>query len=134
MREVKKAFARQLRKGQTIEEKLVWELLQKRKFKGFKFRRQHVLGGFILDFYCHELRLGLEIDGPIHLRQNEQDQDRQEAIEAKGIKIIRITNEEVANNKRSILTKINRVIGTSTAPSPSGRGQLKKAVSPGELG
>jgi very-short-patch-repair endonuclease len=134
MKEIKQAFAKQLRKGQTKAEKIIWELLHKRKFKGYKFRRQHLFAGFILDFYCHKLRLGLEIDGPIHQKQQEYDQQRQDAIEAKGIKIIRITNEEIADNKRSILTKISKAIGTSPAPSPSGRGPLKKTVPQGEPG
>ena len=56
MKEVKKIFARQLRKEQTEAEKVVWEMIRKRKLGGFKFRRQHVIEGFILDFYCPEIK------------------------------------------------------------------------------
>ncbi|MFH1683966.1 MAG: endonuclease domain-containing protein [Candidatus Margulisiibacteriota bacterium] len=110
MKENKKQFARTLRKEQTKAEKIVWELIRKRKFKNFKFRRQHVVEGFILDFFCHELRLGIEIDGGIHLKRKDYDEMRQEIIELEDIKIIRITNKEIAENKRSILKRIEEAI------------------------
>jgi very-short-patch-repair endonuclease len=66
MKEIKKRFARQLRQEQTKAEKIVWEQLRNRKFKGLKFRRQHVIEGFILDFYCPDAKLGIEVDGNIH--------------------------------------------------------------------
>ena len=62
----KKIFARELRKNFTPEEKKVWEVLKNRNFNNLKFRRQHVLQGFVVDFYCHELKLAIEIDGKIH--------------------------------------------------------------------
>ena len=110
MKEIKKKFARTLRKEQTKTEKIVWELIRNRKFKGFKFRRQHVVEGFVLDFYCHELMLGIELDGLIHLRRKDYDELRQEIIESKGIKIIRLTNQEINNNKRSVLKKIEQTL------------------------
>lgn len=109
MKEIKKTFARRLRKEQTKAEKIVWELLRNRKFKKYKFRRQHVIEGFVLDFYSHELRLGIEVDGGIHLRRKDYDQLRQEVIESKGIYIIRITNKEIKQNKRSILKKLEKI-------------------------
>ena len=122
MKEIKKRFARTLRKEQTKTEKIVWELLRNRKFMNLKFRRQHVIEGFVLDFYCHGLKLGIEIDGGIHLKRKDYDMLRQEAIESKGINIIRITNKEINKNKKLILKRIDKLINRATIPSPSGRG------------
>jgi very-short-patch-repair endonuclease len=106
MKEVKKYFARQLRKGQTKAEKIVWELIRDRKFRGLKFRRQHVIEGFVIDFYCPEHKLGVEVDGGIHLKRKDYDRLRQEVIESEGITVIRISNKELMNRKRSVLDKL----------------------------
>jgi len=110
VKEIKKTFARRLRKEQTKAEKIVWELLRNRKFKKYKFRRQHVIEGFVLDFYCHEIRLGIEVDGSIHLRRKDYDELRQEVIESKGIVITRITNKEIREDKRLILKKLEKLL------------------------
>lgn len=120
MKEKKKLFARYLRIEQTNAEKVVWELLRNRKFKGVKFRRQHVIEGFVVDFYCHELKLGIEIDGSIHLKRKDYDRIRQEIIESKNIKILRITNKDIKEKKRSILDRINKAMAGSASPSPPG--------------
>ncbi|MFH1683962.1 MAG: endonuclease domain-containing protein [Candidatus Margulisiibacteriota bacterium] len=121
MKEAKKQFARMLRKEQTKSEKTVWELIRNRKFGGFKFRRQHVVEGFILDFYCHELRIGIEVDGSVHLKQKDYDELRQEIIESEGINIIRITNRDIMERtNKAILKKIEKMINRSANPSPSG--------------
>jgi len=111
MKEIKKRFARILRKEQTKAEKTIWELIRDRKFMGLKFRRQHVIEGFVLDFYCHELRFGIEIDGGIHLKKKDYDKLRQEVIESEDINMIRVTNKEIAENKRSVLNKIKEAVG-----------------------
>ena len=110
MKEIKKTFARRLRKEQTKAEKVVWELLRNRKFKKHKFRRQHVIEGFVLDFYCNELKLGIEVDGGIHLKRKDYDELRQEAIESKGIYIVRVTNKEIKEDKRSVLKKLEKIL------------------------
>ena len=81
----KKLFARELRKESTKEEKKVWEILRDRRFLNLKFRRQHDIEGFIVDFYCHDLRLAIEIDGKVHDRQIDYDNLRQNLIEEKGL-------------------------------------------------
>lgn len=128
MKNIKKIFARTLRKDLTKTEKLVWELLRKRKFMGFKFRRQHVLEGFVLDFYCPELKLGIEIDGRIHLKQKDYDKARQDIIESKGVTIVRVANMEILHEKRSILRTLEQLIESSSTPSPSGRGRLMDSL------
>jgi len=110
MKEIKKKFARTLRKEQTKYEKVVWELIRNRKFENLKFRRQHVIEGFVLDFYCSELKFGIEVDGGIHYKRRSYDKIRQDIFESKGITLLRITNKEISQNKRLILNKIKKVI------------------------
>jgi len=105
----KKIFARNLRKESTKEEKLVWDELRNRRFLNLKFRRQHVIEGFVIDFYCHELRLAIEIDGGVHDKQEEYDQIRQSLIEDEGIHFIRISNVEVNEDINTLLEMIKEV-------------------------
>lgn len=71
----KRSLARRFRREPTSSEQLAWELLRNRRCLGLKFRRQQVIRGYIVDFYCAELRLALEIDGPIHQRADRVDED-----------------------------------------------------------
>ena len=101
-------FAEMLRKKMTNEEKKLWEFLRL-KPEGFKFRRQHPFGPYILDFYCHKAKLAIEIDGGYHKlpEQKKLDKTRTIEIENQGVKEIRFTIEEVMNQfevvKNSIL-------------------------------
>ena len=129
MKEIKKQFARTLRKGQTSTEEKVWSILRNRQCFGLKFRRQHVIEGFVVDFYCHEQRVAIEIDGGIHKNQKDYDEFRQIKIEAKDISFIRITNEEIGQDEYVVINKIKEKIEPSPlttlpiqSPSPSGRG------------
>lgn len=99
-------FARDLRKNQTETEDKLWWLLRKKNILGIKFRRQHVISGFVLDFYCPAAKLGIELDGKVHLRQREYDEARQEVIENRGIKVMRFKNEEIINNSDFVLNTI----------------------------
>jgi adenine-specific DNA-methyltransferase len=110
MKEIKKQFARTLRMEQTPAEEEVWELLRNRKCFGLKFRRQHVVEGFVVDFYCHEQRLGIEIDGGIHKKTKDYDEIRQEMIESKSTKLIRINNYEIQKDKTVVLRKIKEAL------------------------
>jgi len=110
MHQIKKEFARNLRKESTPEEKKVWEALRNRKFMGLKFRRQHVLKGFVVDFYCHSLNLSIEIDGKIHEKQAEYDLLRQALIEEKGIRFIRMTNQEINHNIEKLYNEIKKFL------------------------
>jgi len=117
----KKIFSRELRKNSTCEQKLVWEKLKNRQYKNLKFRRQHVLQGFVVDFYCHELKLILEIDGKIHEKQKEYDYLRQILIEEKGIRFIRVTNEETNTDINVLFHRIKEAIMDSSSknqPAP----------------
>lgn len=119
----KREFARQLRQDQTNAEEKVWAMIRDRRCFGLKFRRQHVVEGFVLDFYCHEQKLGIELDGGIHSKRmvKEYDRYRQQEIESKSIKIIRINNEDVEKDK--VLNKIKAALELSVfPPRPLGEG------------
>ena len=103
--------ARILRKNETVAEKYLWEQLNKKQL-GHKFRRQHPIWIFIADFYCHQLKLVIEVDGGIHLlpEQGEYDLRRTYEIEQFEIRVIRFTNEEVLGNIERVIEKIREVI------------------------
>ena len=100
--------AEQLRNNMTIAEKLLWEELKGKKFNGLKFRRQHPIQSYIADFYCHKLKLIIEIDGGYHNseKQIENDNERTEILEFNGLEVIRFSNKEVVNNLNYVLSKI----------------------------
>jgi cyclase len=103
--------AKELRNRLTDAEKILWMHLRTRP-KGYKFRRQHPTKNYILDFYCHALKLAIEADGEIHNEKDIMlaDVERQKNLEAAGIKFIRFTNEEITNNLNSVIEKLNFVI------------------------
>ena len=104
--------ARLLRNNMTAAEKTLWIYLQNKKFEGYKFRRQHPLHLFIVDFYCHELGLIIEVDGAYHetKEQEEEDEKRTELLKFQGLTVIRFTNEEVLTDIDAVLTKIKEAI------------------------
>ena len=119
------ANARELRKNQTDAEELLWQLLRRRQLNNLKFRRQHPLKtGFILDFYCAEAKLGIELDGGYHndTEQQEYDAERTEIVNEYGINIIRFSNEEVLQDTENVLKKIASSPRPTGHPSPFWRG------------
>jgi very-short-patch-repair endonuclease len=102
--------ARQLRKEQTWAEKLVWRWLRDRRFNGYKFRRQHPVGIYYLDFFCEEAKLSIELDGRQHGFPEEQDHDaqRQKYLDSCGIKTLRFWNSHLRRNEQIIRETIFR--------------------------
>lgn len=100
--------AKELRKNMTESEKLLWTEIRNRKLNGFKFRRQHPIDIFIADFYCHEIKLVIELDGNIHDSEEnkEYDEGRTAELGYLGVKVIRFTNEEVINSMNEVLARI----------------------------
>jgi very-short-patch-repair endonuclease len=100
--------ARDLREEQTPAEQALWERLRDRRFLGLKFRRQFPVEGFIADFYCHEVRLIVEVDGSVHAEpcQIEHDHNRDIVLRQLGIKLLRVSNDEVLNSLGSVLHQI----------------------------
>jgi len=86
--------AKELRQQMTHAEKKLWEKLR-RKQLGFHFRRQQVIDGFIVDFYCNAAGLVIEVDGPIHEQQADYDENREEMLIKRGLHILRVKNEDV---------------------------------------
>ena len=104
-------LANVLRSKRTEPEILLWERLKGNQL-GVKFRQQHPFSIYILDFYCHELGLSIELDGLIHLKsdQLEKDRNRTEHLEDLGVFEIRILNEEIYNSTDQVLERIKLVI------------------------
>jgi very-short-patch-repair endonuclease len=101
-------LARDLRQRETPAEDLLWEVLRDRKLANLKFRRQHPIPGttYVVDFYCHQFQVVIEVDGGIHVIQMEADEERQAIIEEKSYRIIRFTNEQVLSDLVSVLHNI----------------------------
>jgi very-short-patch-repair endonuclease len=111
------AFARDLRKGQTDAESLLWHLLRGRNLLGFKFRRQHPIDRYILDFFCPEASLAIELDGGQHGAQIAYDSKRTQHLERRGIKVLRFWNNEVLTETEVVMSEIWRHLASQT-PSP----------------
>jgi very-short-patch-repair endonuclease len=112
-----------LRRNMTLPELILWKKLKDKKIFNVKFRRQHPIDIFIVDFYCHEYRLAIEVDGEIHSNDEsiDYDQGRTAELEKHGIKVIRFSNDEVIHNIDQVIPKILKVI-TDLAPLWGGWG------------
>jgi len=101
-------YAIELRHSETEAEKKLWPFLRNRKLNGKKFRRQHPLAAYILDFYCHECKLAIELDGNAHKEKEikQYDAARTKSLNEYGIKVIRFWNQEVINETEKVLEKI----------------------------
>jgi len=102
--------ARLLRKQTTQIEEILWEKLKGKQIFGLRFRRQHPIDLFIADFYCHKVRLVVEIDGEIHNYQMEYDIGRTAELEKFDIKVIRFSNEEVILDIEKVISKIKMTV------------------------
>ncbi len=121
--------ARELRGEQTEAEDVLWERLRRRRLKGLKFRRQHPIGRFVVDFCCPDLRLVVEVDGEVHREQMEYDTVRTQALEAKGYQVIRFTNEQVLTGLDIVVAQI---LYCAHSPSPTGGRGVARAAGRGE--
>jgi cyclase len=102
--------AKKLRKKMTEAEKILWSKIRNRKVNRMYFRRQHPYGIYILDFFCFEANLVIEVDGLIHLRKHEYDLERTKYIESSGLTIIRFRNADIENRIGWVLEKIQEVV------------------------
>ena len=104
-----KKIRRKLRNNMPDAEVLLWSELQNKQLKGLKFRRQQGIGPYVVDFYCPEFKLAIELDGDSHFNDEKiykHDQKRQKYIESFGIKFLRFTNENVYKNLGFVLSEI----------------------------
>lgn len=108
--------AKLLRKNMTNAESLLWENLKEKQVLGLRFRRQHPINIYIVDFYCHPAKLVIELDGAIHKTQKEYDNNRTKDLEMYGLKVIRFYNSEVEKNIDNVINQIEKII-VNTCPS-----------------
>lgn len=113
---------RNLRGQMTLAEKKLWLKLRGRQLNSFKFRRQHGIGTYVVDFFCPEKKLAIEVDGDIHVfkKQMEQDRKREDFLKGLGIKMIRYKNNDILNNIEGVMENLyGEVVEFSTSPNPS---------------
>ena len=103
--------ARELCPDMTPAEKLLWQEVRAKKL-GVRFRRQQIIAGFIVDFYCHKAALVIEVDGDIHDLQKDEDTRREKALREMGLRIVRFRNDEVVKNLSTVVGKIRELVLT----------------------
>lgn len=108
-----KEYARILRKNSTLSEVLLWNKIKNKAFD-VQFHRQVPILNYIVDFYCHEINLAIEIDGDSHLYKYDYDLERQDEIEKYNIKFIRFSDTDVKNNMFSVLLSLEEIINELT--------------------
>ena len=104
-----KILRKELRSHATPAEAVLWKMLKGRNADGMKFRRQQGIGPYVLDFYCPELRLCVELDGSSHDYKYEYDEQRTEFLQNQGIRVLRFSNEQVWQGLDSVVDEIVRV-------------------------
>ena len=101
--------AREMRSHPTNAERFLWKLLSGKKLDGFKFRRQHIMQTFIVDFYCPRARLIVEVDGEIHRQNRDYDQERDRMLREQGYRVIRFHNKQVVDEPFLVLNVIREM-------------------------
>ena len=101
-----KPVARRMRMAQTPAEAALWDRLRGKKLEGLRFRRQHTIDRFVVDFFCSKAKLVVELDGPIHNFHEREDTARQAHLLSHGIRVLRFRNEEVEQSVEEVLDKI----------------------------
>ena len=117
-----RAYAREMRNKMTDAEALLWKLLRDRRIAGAKFRRQHPVGRYILDFYCVEKQLGIELDGGQHGETVAYDQRRDDWLRGQGIQVLRFWNNQMLAEAEAVMEVIYRTVvendSNEKAPRP----------------
>ena len=104
--DAKKLAAKMLRQTMTRTEKVLWQKLRAGRLKGFHFRRQQIIDSYIVDFYCHQAALVVEVDGDVHMDQQEHDRERDLYLTTRRLRILHFTNQEVNHNLDGVLSAI----------------------------
>lgn len=125
-----KMLARELRNNSTLSEVLLWRHLNKKQMRGYDFDRQKPIDNFIVDFYCNELMLAIEIDGVSHENRHEEDDIRQSRLESLGIRFLRFYDSDVKGNMQGVVTVIEEWIRVNEpTPYPSQEGNYNPGPS-----
>ena len=105
-----KPAARRMRRNPTPPEERLWRRLRNHRLLGLKFRRQHAIDRFIVDFYCAEAQLVVEVDGSVHKSLVQEDAVRQDVLERRGLRVLRFTNSEIDDSLVDVLKKLKEAI------------------------
>jgi len=116
-------IAKRNRRKPTLAEDIIWQKLLRYQKMGYKFTRQKPINRFILDFYCSELNLAIEIDGDSHIKKKSNDELRDKFLFQIGITTIRFSNEEIINNLEGVRNKLTKYFSASPVKGRSQRGR-----------
>ncbi|WP_314787508.1 endonuclease domain-containing protein [Segatella buccae] len=107
-----KAFRQQLRRESTPCERILWRHINGRQINGLKFRRQHGFGPYVMDFYCPEIKLCIEVDGVVHESEEAKrhDAERTDFLNSQGIKVFRLQNQEIEDNAANAIKRLKDFI------------------------
>jgi adenine-specific DNA-methyltransferase len=119
-----KRFKKSLRKSPTDPERILWHHLRNRNFQNYKFRRQHILCGYIVDFICLETKLVIELDGGQHVERTDYDSARTLKLEADGFQVLRFWNNEIFNKIDDVLEIIYEALKNTPHPPQKTRRPL----------
>jgi len=137
-----RSFAKSMRQDPTGGEKLMWHLLRGRRFMNLKFRRQHQIGTYIVDFYCNELKLAVEVDGPTHYTEEGKAKDRirDEYLKSQGVTVFHCDHDRLLVNTEKVLEELSYLTLTLSSrrggldltpgPSPQRRGESLPHLGP----
>ncbi len=115
----------------TREERILWKALRTNRLGGLHFRRQQVIDGFIVDFYCHAAALVVEVYGPVHVEQAGYDSERDQILSARGLHVLRVTDQAVQQDLPSVLSSIAALAATRMADGkPLGSPSTAEAAPP----
>lgn len=109
--------ARQFRREMTPAEQRLWQCLRGNRLEGFHLRRQQIIDGFIVDFYCHAAAVVVEVDGSVHQAHVEYDRERDRLLSARGFRTIRVLNDELEQDLLGVLKRIALVCREETQRS-----------------
>jgi very-short-patch-repair endonuclease len=127
-------FARSMRKSPSDAERTIWSIMRGKQLHGHKFRRQHVLAGYIADFYCHEARLVIELDGRQHAQPDAAwyDEQRTKVLESMGIRVTRFSSQDALKRTdavaRAILDEVERRVGAAPTQPPPRAGEVSEGL------
>jgi very-short-patch-repair endonuclease len=106
--DIMRTYAKELRREMTPAEGKLWEKLRAGRLNGLHFRRQQIVDHYIVDFYCHQVKLIVEVDGDVHFKQEDYDQERDSCLKAMGLCVLRFWNTDVNENMDEVLDAILR--------------------------
>jgi very-short-patch-repair endonuclease len=118
-------LAKQFRREMTPAERTLWKAVRRKQVAGLHFRRQQVIDGFIVDFYCHHARLVIEVDGAIHAYKTAGDRLREDVLKSRGLRVLRVRNEMILTNLPNVIARIRAACqkgARDVSPFPNDRG------------